>query len=325
MSRRPGPSLPPPAKKPKGEGEPPKGEGDPPKGEGDPPKGEDDIMSVLFETPSGFAIFHCCASLIEGKDVLEGLWVKFTDNFDAYRLVWLKQFKTFEDKSSAIMQNGVNERLSKMIMKFHFPWSKLAVAKPEYKEIVELYLNISCVHGPAVMELMWGIQNCMQLLVPMEKQKLTEADRLPISEGLHALLSRYGCVVKPEMVSEEIVNVASALFWCESVEKENETPLRSLGCLINRVSGINCDSWSFLTIATAIQVIWCPEEIAGPCEEFSAKKISRLFEDRDTYDAYLDKYECVRTSVVMIKAHDVRTRSEKRLKFLVEQAKASEA
>jgi hypothetical protein len=57
------------------------------------------------------------------------------------------------------------------------------------------------VHGPAVMELMWGIQNCMQLLVPMEKKKLTEADRLPISEGLHALLSRYGCVVKPEMVS----------------------------------------------------------------------------------------------------------------------------
>jgi nucleolar protein 58 len=67
-------------------------------------------------------------------------------------------------------------------------------------------------------------------------------------------------------VSEEIVNAASALFWCQSVEKENETPLRSLGCLINRVSGINFDSWSLLKIATAIQVIWCPEEIAGPCE-----------------------------------------------------------
>jgi hypothetical protein len=50
-----------------------------------------------------------------------------------------------------------------------------------------------------------------------------------------------------------------------------------------------------------------------------------MIEDRDTYDAYLDKYECLRTYKVMIEAHDVRTRSEKRLKFLVEQAKASEA
>lgn len=52
------------------------------------------------------------------------------------------------------------------------------------------------------------------------KKKLTEADRLPISQGLHTFLSRYGCVVKPEQVSEQIVNAASALFWCESVERK---------------------------------------------------------------------------------------------------------
>jgi nucleolar protein 58 len=113
-----------------------------------------------------------------------------------------------------------------MIMKWYYPGTKLAVGKPEYKQIieeclvsisslvslyfwatliasfcVEFFQKIPCVHGPAVMELMWGIQNCMPSLVPREKTKLTEADRLPISQGLHAVLSRYDCVVKAEMVS----------------------------------------------------------------------------------------------------------------------------
>ncbi|KAM0892758.1 hypothetical protein ACQ4PT_025530 [Festuca glaucescens] len=296
------------------------------------PKGEDakpyhpDLMAVLFETPSGFAIFHCCASLIQGQDVLEVLWDQFTKNYNAYRLVWLKQFKTFEDKSSAITQNaGVNKRLTQMIERWHYPWIKLAVAKPEYKEIIEKCLNISWVHGPAVMELMWGIQNCMQCLVPMEKKLLTEADCLPISQGLHTLLSRYACVVKPEMVSEQIVNAASALFWCESVEKENDTPLRSLGCLIKRVSGINCDGWSLLKIATAMKVIWCPEEIGDSCEEISEKEVSRMIEDRDKYDVYLDKCACLRTYESMMSTHDVMTRNEIQLKFLVQEAKSSEA
>jgi hypothetical protein len=66
---------------------------------------------------------------------------------------------------------------------------------------VNFFQNISCVHGPAVMELMWGIQHCMHSLVPKEVKELTEADRLPMSRGLHTVLSRYCCVVKQEMVS----------------------------------------------------------------------------------------------------------------------------
>jgi hypothetical protein len=34
-------------------------------------------MSVLFETPSGFAIFHCCASIIEGPEAMEVLCSSF--------------------------------------------------------------------------------------------------------------------------------------------------------------------------------------------------------------------------------------------------------
>jgi hypothetical protein len=48
-----------------------------------------------------------------------------------YQLVWLKKFKTFEDKSRAIQQNaGVNKMLSRMIKKWYYPGTKLAVGKP---------------------------------------------------------------------------------------------------------------------------------------------------------------------------------------------------
>lgn len=73
--------------------------------------------------------------------------------------------------------------------------------------------------------------------------------------------------MKPEQVSEQIVNAASALFWCESVEKENGPLLRSFGSLIEHVSGIDCNGWSLLKLATAMKAIWCPEEIGDSCEE----------------------------------------------------------
>ena len=51
--------------------------------------------------------------------------------------ITLKEFQTFEDKSSAINQNsGVNERLTQMIRTW-IGGKKLAVGKPEYKEIIE--------------------------------------------------------------------------------------------------------------------------------------------------------------------------------------------
>ena len=55
------------------------------------------------------------------------------------QVVWLKEFKTFEDKSSAIrLDTGVDEKLSKMIMKWRRPGQTLVVGKPEYKTIIEM-------------------------------------------------------------------------------------------------------------------------------------------------------------------------------------------
>jgi len=55
-----------------------------------------------------------------------------------YQTVWLNEFQTFDDKSSAInVDTGVDEKLTMMIMKWHRPKKKLLVGKPEYKSIIE--------------------------------------------------------------------------------------------------------------------------------------------------------------------------------------------
>ena len=55
------------------------------------------------------------------------------------QVVWLKEFKTFKDKSSTIrLDTGVDGKLSKMIMKWRRPGQILVVGKPEYKTIIEM-------------------------------------------------------------------------------------------------------------------------------------------------------------------------------------------
>ena len=54
-----------------------------------------------------------------------------------HQVVLLMEFQTFEDQSSAINQNtGVRERLADMSRAW-LPGKKMAVGKPEYKEIIE--------------------------------------------------------------------------------------------------------------------------------------------------------------------------------------------
>ncbi|XP_044403453.1 uncharacterized protein [Triticum aestivum] len=146
-----------------------------------------------------------------------------------------------------------------MIMNCRFPDQKMAVGKLEYKKIIEERLKIDCLYNTTVMEVMWGVQHCMRSLVPEEKSQLAEADRLPLSLGLQYVLSHYGCDVESDMVSEQIVATASALFQCDSVEKKYSRALRNAGDLIKDVSGINCEGWTLLKIAKALKMIWWPE------------------------------------------------------------------
>ncbi|EMS57833.1 hypothetical protein TRIUR3_32467 [Triticum urartu] len=215
-----------------------------------------EYMLLLFETPSGFAVFLFCGSLINPPRSLEDIWLNFADSNTAKGVVLLMEFQTFEDKSSAINQNtGVSERLADMIRAW-LPGKKMAVGKPEYKEIIEERLEIECLYNKRVMEVMWGIQNCMPGLIPIEKSQLAKEDRLPI--------------------------------------------MREAGAVIKDVSGISCEGWSLLDIATALKMIWKPKKVGN-----SSLKTQKTFAFH-----FIDKE--------MLKAHDYRISKEDLLKSLVE-------
>ncbi|XP_066339490.1 uncharacterized protein [Miscanthus floridulus] len=118
-----------------------------------------------------------------------------------YEIVFLEEFQTFDDKSSAInVDTGVNSQLNEMIMKYYRPGHTLVVGNEEYKSIIESSLEIPCLYDGIVMELMWGMQHLMHRLVPGEKSELPKEDRVPMSQGLQMFLSGYGYHVKPEMI-----------------------------------------------------------------------------------------------------------------------------
>jgi len=54
-----------------------------------------------------------------------------------YQVIWLKEFKTFKNKSNAFNHTGINSELAQMIKKWHLPGQLLAVGKQEHKTIIE--------------------------------------------------------------------------------------------------------------------------------------------------------------------------------------------
>ncbi|XP_047054670.1 nucleolar protein 58-like [Lolium rigidum] len=285
--------------------------------------GEDELVLLLFETPSGFTIFTFCALLFDEPDPMEFIWAQFAENWSSNMIVWPNEFQTFEDKSSAINENtGVNERLAEMIMKHRCPGQKMAVGKPEYKRIIEERLGIPCLYGPIVMELMWGIQKWLSHSVPGEKSRLTEDDRLPLSQGLQNFLSRYDCNVKPEMVNDKIIKTAAFLFFeCDSIEKDNYVALRKAADHIKNLSGISCEDWGLLKIAIALKIVCWPEEAGNAFEMISEDVVSKLVKDAPLYENVLDMDSCLGIYNHMMYAHKVRIKKKELLKSLIEEAK----
>ncbi|XP_037410192.1 putative respiratory burst oxidase homolog protein J [Triticum dicoccoides] len=83
----------------------------------------------------------------------------------------------------------------------------------------------------------------------------------------------YKRIIEERLVNEQIAATASALFHCDSVEKKYSGALRRAGDLIKDVSGINCEGWTLLKIATALKMIWWPE--FGDSCEVSEDDVSR--------------------------------------------------
>lgn len=80
------------------------------------------IILVLFETLSGFALFSYDGLKLFRPKAMEDIWADFVKGYLAESVVWLKEFKCFENTSSAIHPvTGVDNDLATMIRKYIVP------------------------------------------------------------------------------------------------------------------------------------------------------------------------------------------------------------
>lgn len=158
------------------------------------------LILLLFETPSGFAIFIFDGARLYVPNAMESVWTYFVKDCMARDVIWLKEFKTFKNKATVFNHTGVNKELAEMIHRWHKPGQLLAVGNPEHKKIIESKLKIPCLYNEIVMEVMWGIKRLMKSLVPCEDSPVSKEDQLQMSLGTDKILRRHGIVVTPEMV-----------------------------------------------------------------------------------------------------------------------------
>nr|XP_051181769.1 uncharacterized protein LOC127295810 isoform X3 [Lolium perenne] len=241
---------------------------------------------VLFETPSGFAIFSLKYDLNQ-PDVMKKIWAIFVKDYRSRKHVCLEEFQKFKDKSSAFNRGtAANKELAEMILRHHRPGQALAVGKPEYKRFIETSLqDVPCLFNETVMEVMWGLENLMHSLVPQEEVKLTKEDRLPICQGIKIFLNHHGFDVKPEMVNEKVLVTACILVDAELIEDTNTKTLRWAAGKLKDVSGINTNDWTNVKIVKALKIIFEPIlTTLAEIEMFAPKELETLLRDEDKYD-----------------------------------------
>uniref|UniRef100_A0A4W4FFS0 Nucleolar protein 58 n=1 Tax=Electrophorus electricus TaxID=8005 RepID=A0A4W4FFS0_ELEEL len=146
-------------------------------------------MLVLFETAAGYAIFKV---LDEQKlQQVDCLW---------------KEFETPE-KANKILKKVLKKVVAKEAHE------QLAITDAKLGGVIREKLNLSCVHSPAVAELMRGIRNQMEGLIT----GLPPREISAMSLGLAHSLSRYKLKFSPDKVDTMIVQAISLL---DDLDKE---------------------------------------------------------------------------------------------------------
>lgn len=74
-------------------------------------------------------------------------------------------------------------------------------------------------------------------------------------------------------VNEQIVATASVLFDCDAFEKKQYENFQAIGRHLKNVSGIDCENWDLLKLATAFKII-CSHEIGDSDEVNHAMQMS---------------------------------------------------
>jgi len=176
-------------------------------------------MLVLFETAAGYAIFKV---LDESKlQEVDSLWKEFETPDKANKVVKLKHFEKFLDTTEALaaataMTEGkIGKSLKKVLKKVvaKEAHEQLAISDAKLGGVIKDKLALSCVHSPAIAELMRGIRNQMENLIT----GLPPREISAMSLGLAHSLSRYKLKFSPDKVDTMIVQAISLL---DDLDKE---------------------------------------------------------------------------------------------------------
>ncbi|KAF7659357.1 hypothetical protein LDENG_00298930 [Lucifuga dentata] len=176
-------------------------------------------MLVLFETAAGYAIFKV---LDESKlQEVDSLWKEFETPEKANKIVKLKHFEKFQDTTealaaaTALTEGKIGKSLKKVLKKVvaKEAHEQLAISDAKLGGAIKDKLNLSCIHSPAVAELMRGIRNQMEGLIT----GLPPREISAMSLGLAHSLSRYKLKFSPDKVDTMIVQAISLL---DDLDKE---------------------------------------------------------------------------------------------------------
>ncbi|RLN19617.1 uncharacterized protein C2845_PM02G01440 [Panicum miliaceum] len=282
--------------------------------------GHGGVILVLFETPSGFALPKYNGVALFRSGALKDTWVKsmektsanFVSSPYALHVVSLLDFQIFKDKSVAInLETGLSDKLVKMIWSHHSSGQKLAVGRSDYKMIIEAKLKIHCLFDEPVMELMWGLKNIMKSLVPAETCELTTEDRCHMSKGMQLILNKYGFKVEPEMVDEDLITIATALYESDYCVNRFAEFLHRGGKYLKEVSGIDCQNWDLQKLATTLKLLSYPKEkieTGTSNEMLSEDMASTLVDQAHMYERKLHKGTCLNIYKEILFSPAVRSR-----------------
>uniref|UniRef100_A0A8D0CJ80 Nucleolar protein 58 n=1 Tax=Scleropages formosus TaxID=113540 RepID=A0A8D0CJ80_SCLFO len=176
-------------------------------------------MLVLFETAAGYAIFK----VLDEKKLqqVDSLWKEFETPEKANKIVKLKHFEKFQDTTealaaaTALVEGKLSKNLKKVLKKIvaKEAHEQLAIHDAKLGGVIKEKLNLTCVHSPAVAELMRGIRNQMEGLIT----GLPPREFSAMSLGLAHSLSRYKLKFSPDKVDTMIVQAISLL---DDLDKE---------------------------------------------------------------------------------------------------------
>ncbi|KAK2880254.1 nucleolar protein 58 isoform X1 [Channa argus] len=176
-------------------------------------------MLVLFETAAGYAIFKV---LDESKlQQVDSLYKEFETPEKANKVVKLKHFEKFQDTTealaaaTALVEGKIGKSLKKVLKRVvaKEAHEQLAISDAKLGGVIKEKMDVSCVHSPAVAELMRCIRSQMESLIT----GLPPREISAMSLGLAHSLSRYKLKFSPDKVDTMIVQAISLL---DDLDKE---------------------------------------------------------------------------------------------------------